>query len=186
MAYVCVEISCAPNGEEKYPVPTTLRIARIFADSKEAAKEFDQDLFYKAEPEVSGQDIYYLLWDTRKPLNLDRFRVHDNSISNCGMWLDDNERIFGDVELNVELIPPERIKVRNRAKAAAVRAEKKVDGKGGDEKKPDRKPKAPAKDAYDDGYHSDEDGYNSQRGASAIAGAVYAKHGGGTPWKKYM
>jgi len=123
MAYVCLEISCQPNGEEAYPVPTKIRIARIFSDAVEAAEEFPEDQIIKADTAYSGQDIYYVCWKTDEPLNIDRYLETDNCISNCGMWLPDEQRIFGNVcDLSVELVAPARLADRQRKRVAAQRA----------------------------------------------------------------
>ena len=111
MALVCLEVSCAPNGEERYPVPTTVKIVRIFADAREAAKEFPDDRIHPAESEYGGQDVYFVLWKTDDPLNIDRCATQGNNISNCGMWLPQSERVYGNVtDLEVELIAPQRIR----------------------------------------------------------------------------
>lgn len=120
MALVCLEISCAPTGDEKYPVPTTIRVARIFATRDEARHEFGDDMIYRPDPEYAGQDVYFCLWDTSEPLNIDRCRAQDNTLSNCGMWLPDTERVYGATDLEVELVPPERIRARKKQKAAVV------------------------------------------------------------------
>lgn len=123
MAYVVAEISCSPNGEERFPVPTTIRICRIFADAADAAAEFESDKLFKAESEFSGQDVYYVLWKLDTQLNLDRSIVQENVISNCGMWLPQNSRIYNEVaDLEVEIVPPERVKQRAKQRAAAERA----------------------------------------------------------------
>ena len=127
MAYVCVEVCCSPNGDERYPVPTTLRMVAIYANRKEALEKCE-DQAIKAQSEFAGQDIYYLLWKTDEPLNIDRNITQDNTISNVGSWLPDSERLYGVVsDLKVELVPPERIKQRaaQREKATATQEVKK-------------------------------------------------------------
>ncbi len=136
MAYVCVEVSCSPNGDTRYPVPTTLKIVRIFASAEEATHEFPEDQAFKAESEFTGQDVYYLLWKTDEALNLDRNVVADNTISNVGGWLPDSDRMYTDVsDLAVELIPPARIKARAKEreraqKAAGIKHKKTAGGDG--------------------------------------------------------
>lgn len=187
MAYVVVEICCAPNGEHKYAVPTTLRIARIFADATEAAKEFAQDTYYKAESEYAGQDIYYVLWKLDEPLNLDRCIIQDNSISNCGMWLPDSERLYADVgDLEVELMPPERIKQRAKAKAQAEKAALAA------AQKSRRGNVKIARGGDDDGNENigggggDGEYHSSSSSSSHNPNARYARGiAAGTPWKKF-
>lgn len=179
MAYVCVEVSCAPNGEEKYPVPTTLRMVRIFADAREAAQEFTQDQIIKAESEYSGQDIYYLLWKTDEPLNLDRVIVQDNTIHNCGMWLPESERIYNDVsDLEVELIPPQRIKQRAKQREMAQRNAAKERKRAGGKKK--------TSIVYGDTDQFDDDSeyVGSGRIGSAAGGNSVGRSASGAPWRK--
>ncbi len=136
MAYLLVEIACSPVGTEKYPVPTTIRIARIYASADEAASEFPTDQIVPPPSEYRGQSLYYVLWKSDDPLNLDREATEgENIVSNCGMWLEMSKRPTGDVtDLSVELVPPERVKARAKQRALAQRAagqEPRKSGEGG-------------------------------------------------------
>lgn len=122
MVLVCLEVSCSPTGEDKYPVPTTIRIARIFADAKDVAENFPSDKIIEADSAYVGQNVYYICWNTDEPLNIDRSTETDNVISNCGMWLPAASRVFGDVcGLEMELVAPARLAERQRKRAAAQR-----------------------------------------------------------------
>ena len=119
-----LEISCAPTGEEKYPVPTTMRIARVFGTEAEAKAEFSEDQLHGAEGEYVGQNVYYLLWNTAEGLNLDREIVQDNAISFCGSWLPDSERIIGSTDL--ELCSTEKLRERAQTKTKNTKPKKPV------------------------------------------------------------
>lgn len=122
MAIVCLEVLCSGHGDDSYPVPTTIRIAQIFASYDQADEEFPEDVLKAPPTHVPGQDVYYVIWDTNEPLNIDRASDKNNVLSNCGSWLPDTERIFADVDLEVEMVPPERMEARRRQRAAAKRA----------------------------------------------------------------
>lgn len=174
MALVCLEISCSPHGDDKYPVPTKIRVARVFADATQAAREFGDDMMYRADTEYAGQDVYFVLWNTSEELNLDRMRSADNTVSNCGMWLPDSARVYGITDLEVELVPPEKIKARTRKTAKAVREAAAA-------------PVAEKPENPNDGYHSDEDGYVGKRARVAVAGGRYGRSKSGTAtWNKFM
>lgn len=123
MVWAVVEISCAPHGDARYSVPTTFRFCKFFASQAAAHREFEQDLLFEAEAEYAGQNVYYVLMNTAEPLNLDRTVVQDNSINNCGSWLPDSERVYGDVtDGALELVPSEKLKKRAKERANAARA----------------------------------------------------------------
>lgn len=180
MPLVCLEVSCAPNGTEKYPVPTTIRLARVFAGATDAAKHFDGDLLWAPDAEYAGQDVYYVLWDTSEPLNIDRTRNPENIVSNCGHWLSDEQRLYGNTELEVEMVPPEKLRERERMRRAAERTAKKQPGGGG--------AITYANDDHDaGGFHSDDDGYASrptQQGSGV--GISKRRRGAGNIWNKYL
>ena len=172
MACVCLEVCCSANGDDKYPVPTTIKIVRIFADEREAAREFPEDQAIKAESEFLGQDIYYLLWKTDEPLNIDRCIIGDNSISNVGMWLPDSERIYTDVsDMGVELVPPQRIKARAKARELAEKKKQKT--------KPRRETVVEYEDGEERPYYQ-----TSSRIGSASGGNAIGRGTQGTPWRK--
>lgn len=203
MAYVVAEISCAPHGEEMYPVPSTFRICRIFANATEAEAEFGQDAIYKAPIEYSGQDVYYVLYKLDEPLNLDRCIQPANTINNCGMWLSSEQRIYGDVsDLNVELVPPERLRARAREKAAAAKmarhkqrttkstSSKKVsysngNGGGGDDDDEEEIRTGYRGDNDDDEDDMGRHQHQSARSVTAIPGARYASPRSGSLWNKF-
>jgi len=190
MAYVVAEISCSPNGDERYPVPTTIRICRIFADAADAAAEFESDKLFKAESEFSGQDVYYVLWKLDTQLNLDRSIIQENIIANCGLWLPQNSRIYNEVaDLEVEIVAPERVKQRAKQRAAAERTIRTAAAAGSGEKK-SRSKKAIFND-YNDLASNLEDGggdgggdggtHLGPRGGSA---KTLGRRGGGNTWNK--
>jgi hypothetical protein len=177
MACVCVEVCCSPNGEDKYAVPTTIKIVRIFADTREAAKEFSTDQAFKAESEFAGQDIYYLLWKTDEPLNIDRCIVGDNTISNVGMWLPDSDRIYSDVsDLEVELVPPQRVKARAKVRERAQR-------QATQERSKTRKHNTKV-DRGESGFGHEDEGQSRSRLGSAAGGATIGRGRGGGMWNK--
>jgi hypothetical protein len=176
MAYVCLEVKCSPTGEEKFPVPTTIRIARIFADAADAAKSFPSDQIIKADAAYAGQDVCYLLWKTDEPLNIDRCVETGNVISNCGMWLPADRRIYGETcDLSVELVPPARLIERQRQRAAAQRVaeatEAHMQRKRGSSAKAhvENAPMLPENDdaAYSGTFHGPVSGIASAPGAGA-------------------
>jgi hypothetical protein len=178
MVYAIVEVCCSPNGDEKYPVPTTLQLVRIFSDAREAMQEFPSDQVIKAESEYAGQDIYYLLWNTDEKMNLDRCIQADNVISNVGLWLPENERLYGDVtDLEVELIPPQRIKQRAKQRERAQQTASKERKRQGDGKK------ARTTINYGD-EQTDEEYQGSGRIGPPAGGTSVGRSIGGTPWKQ--
>uniref|UniRef100_A0A6C0IV10 Uncharacterized protein n=1 Tax=viral metagenome TaxID=1070528 RepID=A0A6C0IV10_9ZZZZ len=175
MAYVAVEVSCSPKGVEKYPVPTTIKIAKIFASVAEISREFAEDKIIKAESECTGQDVYYLLWKLDTPLNLDRCIQKDNIISNCGMWLPDSQRLYADgANLNVELVPDEKIQQRARERAAAEKAAQRL--KKGTRRNVDDYPSEEAEALGD---------YEHKRRHVSSDGARFSRTNSGTPWNKF-
>lgn len=176
--YAIVEVNCAPTGSESYPVPTTMRIARIFADGAEAAREFPEDKLIEPDAEYRGQDVYYVLWRMDEPLNLDRCIVKENTISNTGMWLPASERIFSNTTdlTTVKVAAPDRVKQRAQKKAAALKQAGARNTIGGEAA-------AAIADVHDP-LHASR-GIHSARGAAAIPGARYGRAGSGTPWNQF-
>lgn len=173
MAYVALEVCCSPQGNEKYPTPTTIRIAKIFANADDLTKNFSNDIIIRAESEYIGQDVYYLLWKLDEPLNIDRCTISENRISNCGMWLPDSERIYTESELEVELVPPEIIKQRARQKAAAERAANRGNA---------RRNVTDYTDGNDERYG---DCYERRSRTSSSTSQFSTSAWSGTPWKTF-
>lgn len=175
MVYVVLEVSCMPNGDDKYPVPAKLRLCKAFANHDEAKQAFPEDLFYPPNSEYIGQDIYYVLWNTDEELNIDRSVVRENEPSNCGMWLDAEYRIWDDVsDMQVKLDAPQRVheryskKARHRSSAPPT-----TDATGGDR--------------GNDGDVDDDDAELAppRRTAAGIIGGRYGRAGAGTPWNRF-
>lgn len=209
MVWCIVEVSCAPYGETSYPVPTSFRMVKVLASRAEATTEWTGDKLYRAEtdaPEHTGQDVYYLLWNTSEPLNLDRHTVQDNSVSNVGSWLPETKRIESDVrDLHYELKPPRRVQMRAKDKreahAAAPQYAIVTHGKGKKQKQ-SKVAAAPAPQELPEGvfeedgqlYYEADDGeiypYEPPKPAKRTGGASgqprYGRRGGGTPWRNYF
>jgi hypothetical protein len=188
MAYVIAEISCAPNGQECYPVPTTFRICKVFGSGQDAAAEFDQDVLWPASDETKGQNVYYVLWKTDEPLNLDRCIQTDNKISNCGMWLSDDQRMYGDVDLDTELVAPERLqeraKKRQAAARVALRQKQLEDAKKNGGKRSVTTIDYDRVDTISSGGETDTGG-PARGGAAAVPGGRYATPRAGTLWNRF-
>lgn len=167
MVYAVVEISCMPNGDESYPVPTKFRLCKIFGSVDEAKQTFTDDLFYAPDSEYVGQDIYYVLWNTDEELNLDRSIVRDNTLSNCGMWLDAEYRVWGDTaDMEVTLQPSKRVRERS----------KKHTGKNA------------TKPHHTDTNDSDNEYTSEQPLSRALSSTTHGAsvRNSGAPWRRYM
>lgn len=176
MVYVLVEVSCAPQGEGSYPVPTTFKLVRVFASRADANAEWNQgDTVHRAEAENAGQDVYYLVWNTSEPLNLDRHTTNTNNTSNCGMWLPDSKRVFSDTtDIHYELRPPARViqKARKRQQVSTIS----TDG--------NKYQTARNNSQWFDEEDEDEHEYGEYRPLPPPQRRpVYGRRGGGTPWK---
>jgi hypothetical protein len=85
--WALVQINCLPHGNECYPTPKTFYILRRFNSEKDARLFWPNDVVHTPPEENDGQHVYQVLWDMKGPLNLDRYIVNDNKISNTAMWL---------------------------------------------------------------------------------------------------
>lgn len=173
MVYVLVEVSCAPQGDGSYPVPTTFKLVRVFASRADANADWNQgDIVHRAEAENSGQDVYYLVWNTNEALNLDRHTTNTNNTSNCGMWLPDSNRVFSDTtDIHYELRPPARVieNARKRKQVTSISTNKYQTARGDSQWFDD--------DNDDEGEHEYQNYRPSQHRP------VYGRRGGGTPWR---
>jgi hypothetical protein len=117
MVFCIAEIRCAPGSQG--PIPTTIKIVKVFGTVSEMLASFPKDLFH-SDPDFKGQDVYQVMWDTDEALNLDRSIVRDNKISNTAMWLPESKKIYG--ETNTIACTPDAAKRSKQKVLAAKRA----------------------------------------------------------------
>lgn len=85
--WALVQVNCIPRGNDNYPTPKTFYILRRFANEKDARAFWPNDAVHTPPEENDGQHVYQILWDMKGPLNIDRYLVNDNKVSNTSLWL---------------------------------------------------------------------------------------------------
>lgn len=92
MAWALLQVNCAPHAVDKYPMGKTIVVLAWFANEEEARAHWPEDLVHTPDTVYEGQSVYQMLWDVRKPLNIDRATENCNKVSCVGAWLPESVR----------------------------------------------------------------------------------------------
>lgn len=117
-----LEVRCFPHPSDSYPIPTTMKLVKVFATEQEAIADgwATQDRVYNPPEEFAGQQVYQMIWNTDEPVNLDRHIQNTRKVSNVGEWLPESKQIWSDTsDIQLQPIPPERLKERARRREMA-------------------------------------------------------------------